>query len=59
MNSNNNNNSNNNRITVTLDRKVYEHIKQHGKMGNTFSQVIEKVLLEKEGKEVNEDGRSW
>jgi predicted CopG family antitoxin len=53
-------NANSDRITITLDRKVYEHLKQYGKMGESFSTVIDKILREKEDTEVNSmNGGSW
>jgi hypothetical protein len=54
-----NNISNSNKITVTLDRRVYDRLKAYGHMGDSFSQVIDRILSEKEGKETNADGRSF
>ena len=51
MNDRTNSNSSN-RITITLDRGVYEHIKQYGKFGESFSQAIERILQEKEKREL-------
>jgi predicted CopG family antitoxin len=57
---NRNRNNNSDRVTVTLDRKVYDHLKSYGKMGDTFSMVIDKILREKEGSEMNSvNGGSW
>ena len=57
---NRNRNNNSERITVTLDRKVYDHLKHYGRMGDTYSKVIERILREKEGSEMNSiDGGSF
>ena len=52
-------NDNSKRKTISLTEKTYNRFSQFGKWGESADDLLNKILDEKEGKEVNESERSF